>query len=62
MDQPVTFRKRVYSFQFRSPGRFHLKPIKAMENLDLPTYPMELYIVKESMEFNIHPLYAYKME
>ena len=32
------FQNRV----FRSPGKFHLKPIKALENSNIQTYPNEI--------------------
>ena len=42
-------------FQFRCPGKFHLKPVKGLENSNLQTYPMEFYSFMEDLEFYIHP-------
>ena len=55
--------KWKYGFQFRSPGKFYLKPIKALDNSNVRTYPMEFYSFREDLQFYIHPpaLYGNKM-
>ena len=49
-----------YDFQFRSPGKFHFKPIKALANSNLWTDSMEFIPFRECVEST--PVYGYKME